>query len=431
MKLTIFWFRRDLRLDDNKGLYYALCKSTPVLPLFIFDENITGQLPADDHRIGFIYNSVLDLDNALRATGSGLLVKKGKPMDVFQVLTREYEIEAVVANADHEPYGIGRDSDIEKFLRAKNIIFERHWDHLIMPPDKLLNNSSLPYTVFTPYSKKWKSSVQPQHLKSYSSENHPHKYYRGELPQLGPLEKWGFLPASFTVPKPVFHREKLMNYAANRDFPAIDGTTRLGLHLRFGNISIRRIAMMAKEVNETFLNELIWREFYASVLYHYPSAVSQAFKKQYDNIQWLNHEEHFDLWKNGQTGFPLVDAGMRELKATGWMHNRVRMVVAGFLTKHLLIDWRWGEAWFAGLLFDFELSSNNGGWQWCAGSGTDAAPYFRIFNPEAQQAKFDPNFSYIKKWIPEFGSSSYPKPMVDLAAARERCLEAYKSALNT
>lgn len=429
MKIAIFWFRRDLRLTDNKGLYFALRQGLPILPLFIFDDHIVGSLPANDHRISYIHRTLTELDGALRATGSSLLVIKGRPLEVFQELVRSYSVEAVYSNADHEPYGMERDKEVKTLLQAQGIRFEQQIDHLIFPPGELLNLSNQPYTVFTPYSKKWKSALTPNHLSHFPSENHLNHLLMNSLPPIGPLKKWGFKPSAMEIPKTVLSHEAIANYNDRRDFPAVEGTTRIGLQLRFGTLSIRQVARQAQEINETFLNELIWREFYASVLYHFPRVVDQAFKKKYERINWLNNEQHFELWKSGQTGYPMVDAGMHQLKATGWMHNRLRMIVASFLTKHLLIDWRWGEAWFAKMLFDYELSSNNGGWQWCAGSGTDAAPYFRIFNPEAQQAKFDPGNAFVKKWIPELGTAVYPRPVVEHSTARDRCLEAYKEAL--
>ena len=429
MKIAIFWFRRDLRLIDNKGLYFALRQELPILPLFIFDDHIVGSLPANDHRISYIHHALIGLDRALQNADSSLLVTKGKPLDVFQELLQSYSVEAVFSNADHEPYGIQRDMEVKKLLQAQGIKFEQQIDHLIFPPGELLNMSNQPYTVFTPYSKKWKTAIAHHHLGHFPSENHLNNLFTTSLPPIGPLEKWGFKASAIEIPKPALSSEVLVNYNERRDFPAVEGTTRIGLQLRFGTLSIRQVVRQAHEINEIFLNELIWREFYSSVLYHFPYVVDHAFKKKYERISWINNEHHFELWKHGQSGYPMVDAGMRQLKATGWMHNRLRMIVASFLTKHLLIDWRWGEAWFAKMLFDYELSSNNGGWQWCAGSGTDAAPYFRIFNPEAQQAKFDPNNAFVKKWIPELGTAAYPKAIVDHSFARNRCLEAYKDAL--
>ncbi len=429
MSLTIFWFRRDLRLNDNKAFFKALKSTENVLPLFIFDNDILDKLPRNDHRVAFIHNTLSGMDQALRKQGSGILVRKGKPFDVFKELLGEYQIDAVYCNADHEPYGMERDEKVRALLASHGIGFFQELDHLIFGKDQVLKADGSPYLVFTPYSRRWKELLESRYLAEFPSETLLEKCKKVELAPVPSLEEMGFEPAAMEMPVAVIDEDLIRNYHETRNFPAINGVSRLGTHLRFGTISLRKLVKIASELNETFLNELIWREFYAMILMHFPQVVSQSFRPEYDRIEWRNNEEEFERWKQGRTGFPMVDAGMRQLSATGYMHNRLRMVTASFLTKHLLIDWRWGEAWFAEKLFDFELSSNNGGWQWSAGTGTDAAPYFRIFNPMEQQKKFDPNEKFIKNWIPEFGTSDYPEPIVDHKQARERCLAAYKKAL--
>jgi len=428
-KVAIFWFRRDLRLFDNKGLYHALSQHDSVLPLFIFDDVILNELPANDHRVEYIHTVLESMDKKLQELGSGLLVRKGEPLDVFKQLLQVYTIDAVYSNADHEPYGRLRDKEVAGLLQQNGVLLHHFNDQFIMPPGSVLKPDGSPYTVFTPFGKKWKSMLSSNAFEHYPSENLLQKCCQQPAQTFKPLQFYGFVPSSIFSPTINLTPQVVANYQNTRDYPAIEATSRISVGLRFGTLSIRQVARMAFEANETFLNELIWREFFASVLFHFPHVVHQSFRKEYDNIQWRNNEKEFELWKKGMAGIPLVDAGMRQLLATGYMHNRVRMVVASFLTKHLLIDWRWGEEWFAEKLFDFELSSNNGNWQWSAGTGTDAAPYFRIFNPLAQAVKFDPEAKYMHKWIPELGTPQYPTPMVDLNAARDRCLMAYKVAL--
>ncbi|MBW6497880.1 MAG: DNA photolyase family protein [Bacteroidales bacterium] len=429
MSFTIFWFRRDLRLHDNKAFFKALEGAEKVLPLFIFDEDILDPLPRNDHRVEFIHHTLSGMDQVLRKQGSGILVRKGKPFDVFKELLGKYEIDAVYCNADHEPYGMERDEKVRALLASHGIGFYQELDHLVLGGNEALKSDGTPYTVFTPYSRRWKEVLESRHIAEFPSETLLKNCHKGDLPPMPSLKELGFEPSGIEMPVAVIDEDLIRNYHETRNFPAINGVSRLSPHLRFGTISIRKLVKIARELNETFLNELIWREFYAMILQHFPQVVKKSFRPEYDRIEWRNNETEFELWKQGRTGFPMVDAGMRQLAATGYMHNRLRMVTASFLTKHLLIDWRWGEAWFAEKLFDFELSSNNGGWQWSAGTGTDAAPYFRIFNPSEQQKKFDPDEVFIKKWIPAFGTSNYPDPIVDHKLARERCLAAYKKAL--
>lgn len=424
---VIFWFRRDLRLDDNHGLYEALTSGLPVLPVFIFDTEIISKLEdSDDARLTFIHRQLRHLNQQLAQYGSGLLVGFGKPLDLFRKWMVEYQIKAVYANHDYEPYAIARDREVGRELSKHNIAFYTFKDQVIFEKDEILKSDGNPYTVYTPYSKAWKSKLTA--LDRYPSESFTHSFlpFSSSLPDLQTL---GFKESNIDFPSSNIPEDIVRNYDKTRDFPFLAGTTRLSVHLRFGTLSIRKLVDIACKLNTVFLNELIWREFYMMILWHFPYVIHSAFKPEYNRIKWLNREEDFEVWKAGRTGYPMVDAGMRQLMATGYMHNRLRMITASFLTKHLLIDWRWGEAWFARKLLDFELSSNNGGWQWAAGTGVDAAPYFRIFNPGLQAARFDPDEKYIKQWIPEYGTSAYPSPMVDHSMARERALQVYKKAL--
>jgi len=429
-KINIFWFRRDLRLEDNHGLFEALKSGNNVIPIFIFDKNILEKLQdKQDARVTFIYDTIGELKDKIQEFGSDLNVFYGKTEFVFEEIIQKYAVGKVFANHDYEPKAIARDQQIRNLLSENNIDFQTFKDHVIFEKSEIVKDDGKPYTVFTPYSKKWKLKWEVQKDTFYTSENETQNYLKTEKEPMPSLESIGFERSNIVFPPKKVVQNIIKNYHENRDFPAKEGTSKLGIHFRFGTISIREKAKKAALISETYLNELIWRDFYAQILFHFPNVEKSSFRREYDNIEWLNNENTFKLWCEGKTGYPIVDAGMRELNATGYMHNRVRMVVASFLTKHLLIDWRWGEAYFAEKLLDFDLASNNGGWQWAAGCGTDAAPYFRIFNPTAQQEKFDKNFEYIKKWIPEFGTNSYPKPIVDHSFARERCLEVYKKGI--
>jgi len=429
--VTVFWFRRDLRLDDNAGLYHALKTGMPVLPIFIFDKDILSQLQdKDDARVTFIYQTIMALDKELHKYGSSLLVLYDKPIEAWVKLLNGYQIKAVYTNHDYEPSAKVRDETINRLLNSHDIPFNTYKDQVIFEKDEVIKDDGKPYTVYTPYQRKWYQTLTPFYLSTYPNKKYFLNFLRTAPFDIPSLEKIGFKKSGREFP-PVHYKERIANYADKRDFPAVEGTTHIGLHLRFGTVSIRELALTANSFNEkTWLNELIWREFYMMILHHFPKTADHAFKPGYERIKWVNNEDQFRAWCNGQTGFPLVDAGMRELNATGYMHNRVRMVVASFLSKDLLIDWRWGERYFARKLLDYELASNVGGWQWSAGSGTDAAPYFRIFNPDSQLKKFDPQFAYIKKWVPEYADfSKYPKPIIDHAYARERCLKVFKEAL--
>jgi len=428
-KISLCWFRRDLRTEDQTALFYSLQQEEQVLPLFIFDRHILDALEdKTDARVSFIHAQITSLKAFFEQQGSSMLVRYGHPEQVFQELLHEYELQSVYTNRDYEPYAQSRDSQIESLLREKNIPFLSFKDQVIFEPGEIVNGSGEFYKVFTPYSKNWLEKFRTTRVQPLPVAQWNHLSHTSPLP-LPSLSDMGFAPSPIEIPSSQLDEEIVRHYEERRNFPAQRGTSRLGIHLRFGTLSIRKLALKAITLNATYLNELIWREFYAMILGNAPQVVGRAFKPQYDRIPWRNNEAEFEAWCAGTTGYPIVDAGMRELNATGFMHNRVRMIVASFLTKHLLIDWRWGEAYFAKKLLDFELASNNGGWQWAAGTGTDAQPYFRVFNPDSQTEKFDKDLVYIKKWVPEFGTASYPKPIVDHKFARNRAIETYKKAL--
>jgi len=430
-KVNFFWFRRDLRLTDNNGLFRALKSGNPVVPLFIFDTEILDKLEDKiDARVDFIHHALSEIQKELLDKGSSLLVKYGQPSNVWKELLLEFNIETVFTNHDYEPYAIQRDKQVRKLLEGNNISFYTYKDQVIFEKDEIIKKDGKPYTIFTPYSKIWLTNINSNSIRPYPSEKYLSALYKSKSFKIPSLKEIGFIESGHSFPVNKIPKDIIKNYDKHRDIPGIAGTSRLGVHLRFGTISIRQTAEIAMKLNSKWLNELIWREFFMMILYHFPRVVTQSFKPQYDLIKWRNNEEEFALWCNGKTGYPLVDAGMRELNATGFMHNRVRMIAASFLTKHLLIDWRWGELYFAKKLLDYELSSNNGNWQWAAGTGCDAAPYFRVFNPYLQTEKFDPKHEYIKKWIPEFSDSIYPKAMVEHSFARERTLQVYKEALS-
>jgi len=428
-KISFFWFRRDLRLKDNHGLFQALESGKKVLPIFIFDEDILDLLEnKSDKRVDFIVQALQTLNSFLKSKNKGIKIFKGKPLEIYKKLSQNYEIEAVYCNEDYEPYAIKRDQEIADFLASKNINFHQFKDQVIFHKDEIVKADKKPYTVYTPYSKLWLNEFQKVDLQGFPSEKKLDNLLDIPFEEFK-IEDIGFQKTDLTFEVPEADLHIIKTYEETRNFPAVKGTTQLSVHLRFGTISVRKLAKIAKEYNLTFLKELIWREFFMQILYHFPKVVNHSFKAKYDAIPWENNPEFLEKWKAGKTGFPIVDAGMRELNATGFMHNRVRMITASFLIKHLLTDWRIGEAYFAEKLMDYDLSANNGNWQWCASSGCDAAPYFRIFNPDEQQKKFDPDFKYIKKWIPEFGTKYYPKPIVEHKKAREKVLKVYKDAL--
>lgn len=429
--VNIFWFRRDLRLTDNAALYHALKSEFPVLPIFIFDREILDKLTDKrDRRVEFIHLALQEIQAQLSQMQSGLRVFYGTPQSVWTQLLEEYDVKAAYTNHDYEPYARKRDRQIYDFLKYKGITLHTYKDQCIFEYKEVLKDDGKPYTVFTPYSRKWKDKMKPFYLKSYPVEKYYGNFSKSISFEFPTLESMGFIATGQAFPSKEVKENIIKRYGDLRNFPAIEGTSRLSVHLRFGTVSIRHLAQKAYQLNEPWLNELIWRDFYMMILWHFPHVAEKAFKPDYDKIQWRNDPTEFEAWCAGKTGYPIVDAGMRELNATGFMHNRVRMIVASFLTKHLLIDWRWGEAYFAQKLLDFDLSANNGGWQWAAGSGCDAAPYFRVFNPVLQTEKFDKNLEYIKKWVSEFTDPFlYPKPIVQHEYARKRVLEVYKMAL--
>lgn len=432
-KINVFWFRRDLRLNDNVGLKAALTSGLQVLPIFIFDRHILDELPENDARVTFIFNRLQNLRDELRDKyETGIAFYYGKPEEIIKDLTKEYSVNAVFTNRDYEPYAKQRDEKIKDLLDEQGIDFKIFKDHVVFEKSEVVKGDGDPYLVYTPYMKKWKKAFESVDVETANSEDYLDNIYKHQrLPNLT-LEDMGFVESEQEVPDYNLSKSLLDNYGDTRNTPSIEGTSRLSPYLRFGLVGYREVVKKAlASSDETYLNELIWREFYAMILYHYPESSHKAFKEKYDNIEWRNNEEEFEKWKNGQTGYPIVDAGMRQLNQTGWMHNRVRMIVGSFLCKHLLIDWRWGEAYFAEKLLDYEMASNVGGWQWVAGSGVDAAPYFRVFNPYSQTDKFDKDKKYIKKYVPELDTDEYPEPMVEHKMARERCLDTYKAGLNS
>lgn len=425
---TVFWFRRDLRLQDNAGLYHALKENKDVVPIFIFDTSILDKLEEKaDRRVEFIHNALTVMQQQLEELGNSMIVFHGDPIAIFKSLKPK----AVYTNHDYEPYARQRDEAIKNILIEKGSDFKTFKDQVIFEKEEVTKDDGKPYTIFTPYSRKWKSLITPAHLKSYATGSHFGSFKKIKAEPLPSLKELGFESTGLPFPERMIKQSIVEKYDQQRNFPAIEGTTKLSVHLRFGTVSIRKLAQLAQKKNEVWLNELIWRDFYHMILWHFPQVENHAFKPAYDHIPWRHDEKEFKAWCEGKTGYPIVDAGMRELNNTGFMHNRVRMIVASFLTKHLLIDWRWGEAYFAKKLLDFDLAANNGGWQWAASSGCDAAPYFRVFNPTLQTEKFDPKLAYIKKWVPELETKDYPKPIVDHKFARDRVLKVYKEALGS
>ena len=425
--IAVFWFRRDLRLEDNVGLQQALASGYPVLPIFIFDKEILNRFEDPyDRRVDYIHQSLNSINQELKKLGSTIKTIYGNTADAFKEILKQYNVKAVYCNRDYEPKAILRDEEIKKILADQAISFYDFKDQVIFEQSEIVKNDGLPYTIYTPYSKKWRAALQPEHYAA--KEANFKNLLQIEFEEIRTLESIGFEKTDLEFLKPELKVEIIHEYDKYRDFPALNHTTHLGIALRFGTISIRKCVAFALKQNDTWLSELIWREFFMQILFHFPKVVTQSFKAKYDFIEWRNKEAEFQLWCTGNTGYPIVDAGMRQLNQTGFMHNRVRMVVASFLCKHLLIDWRWGEAYFAQKLLDYDLAANNGNWQWAAGCGCDAAPYFRIFNPTAQTLKFDKKLEYIKKWNPDYEQNLNP-PMVNHEMARKRALEVYKKAV--
>lgn len=429
--ISFFWFRRDLRLEDNAGLYRALKNESNVQPIFIFDKNILDKLEdKNDRRVSFIYSQIKQIKEKLENLGSTLWVFYGKPLDVYKELISNYEVQTLYANKDYEPYARERDKEVYDLLAEKGVPFKAFKDHVIFEKNEVLKDDGEPYVVYSPYAKRWKSQISEYQLKPYPTSKYFDNLHKADAARLVSLAEMGFEQHENDWSTKELDHDIIKDYHETRDIPSKRGTTRVSVHLRFGTVSIRHLARVGLETNEKWYNEFIWRDFYQSILWHFPHVKDNSFRSKYDQIEWRNNEQEFEAWCEGRTGYPIVDAGMRELNKTGFMHNRVRMIVASFLTKHLLIDWRWGEAYFARQLIDFDLASNNGGWQWAAGSGVDAAPYFRVFNPYLQTDKFDPGKEYIRKWVPEFQSDKYPEPIVEHKMARVRAIDTYKAGLN-
>lgn len=430
-KISIMWFRRDLRTEDNHALSKSLLGDLPVLPVFIFDTSILAELPIDDHRVSYIHGALTEMNTVLSKNhGSSLAVFHGKPVEIFNELSQKYDIDTIYTNHDYEPYAKKRDTDLSKFFEKNDVEFLTFKDQVIFEKSEVTKDDKKPYVVYTPYMRRWKVNFDPQtHLTEYSCSMENYMVHNEPFLSLADI---GFTQSEIPMQQVNISQDLLDEYGARRNFPAQPGTSHVGTALRFGTISVRKLMKQAITSNDsTFMNELIWREFFMQILWHFPHTVNQAFREKYDFVQWRNAPDDLQKWKDGQTGYPMVDAGMRELNTTGYMHNRVRMVVASFLCKHLLIHWKEGERYFAEKLFDYELSSNVGNWQWAAGSGVDAAPYFRVFNPETQMNKFDPDGVYVRKWVPEYFALGYVTPIVEHRYARERALETYKDALNS
>lgn len=430
-KINLFWFRRDLRLHDNCGLYHALNSGLPVVAIFIFDKQILKDLEdKQDARLSFIHKKLSEINRTLKSKGSRLISLYDTPENAFKKLIDQFDIQEVFTNKDYEPYAITRDKSVSELLTKHSIKFSSFKDQVIFEEKEICKQDGSPYLVYTPYSKRWLSEVNPNMLKAYPSSLEFKNWKPLKFEEIISLEKMGFKNSSILIPTKELKNKTLQIYEEERNFPAKDSTSKLGVHLRFGTVSIRKLCRRTENISLTYYKELIWREFFMMILFHFPHVVEHNYNAKYNGIQWRNNEEEFQKWCKGETGFPLVDAGMRELNETGFMHNRVRMLVASFLTKHLLIDWKWGEAYFAKKLLDYDLASNNGNWQWCAGTGVDASPYFRVFNPSTQIEKFDQKLTYIKRWVKDFGTDSYPKPMVEHKQARERAISTYKEAVN-
>ena len=464
MSSALVWFRRDLRDFDHAALYHALKRFPQVFCVFVFDSEILDALPRRaDRRVEFIHASVVELDAALRARGGGLIVRHGPARDVIPALAASLGVTAVLANGDYEPAAIARDEDVAERLRVQGIAFESFKDQVIFEKREVLTKSATPFSVFTPYKRAWLAALTDFHLKAYPVEKyaaHLAPLPAGEsIPSLSDI---GFEPTNLLevgiAPGMAGGRRliddfvrRIDRYKARRDFPASKGVSYLSVHLRFGTVSIRELARLAHarggEGADTWLSELIWRDFYFQILWHNPRVVGASFRPEYDRVRWDDAPDLFAAWCEARTGYPLVDAAMRQIAHSGYMHNRLRMVVASFLTKDLGIDWRLGEKYFADELNDFDLAANNGGWQWAASTGCDAQPYFRIFNPVNQSEKFDPDGSFIRRYLPELAKvpdkfihapwtmppidqklagceigKDYPAPIVDHAKARERTL---------
>lgn len=430
-EINVFWFRRDLRLHDNCGLYQALNSGLPLVAVFIFDKNILEDLSnKNDARLSFIHQELRSINIQLKEKGSRLLTFYNSPEKAFKDLTKTYHVNKVYTNKDYEPYAISRDNEIKRLLEKDGIDFEGFKDQVIFEESEIVKADGTPYLVYTPFSKKWLSSVTDKMLQPFKSGLEFNNWLPIEPKEIISLAQLGFERSEILIPSTSLSNKTLEMYEDERNFPAKDSTSKLGIHLRFGTVSVRELCKRTENLSHVYYKELIWREFFMMILFHFPHVVENNYNSKFNGINWRNNKEDFETWCKGETGFPLVDAGMRELNETGFMHNRVRMLVASFLTKHLLIDWKWGEAYFAEKLLDYDLSSNNGNWQWAAGTGVDASPYFRVFNPTTQIEKFDKNCVYIRRWVKDFDQITYPKQMIEHKMARERAISTYKEAVS-
>ena len=432
-KKSIFWFRRDLRLHDNHALFQALSTSEKVIPIFIFDVNILDKLSEEDRRVCLLYDRLEALNKDLSLINKKIQILYGKPVDVFTDLLKTHDIDAVYINTDYEPYATDRDEKISKIAQKNNTSFESLKDQVIFEKDEILSDTGNPYVVYSPYMRKWVSKFRISLTAKYDSESLLDNLSTiSDVDELTSLEQMGFKHVNYNLKEPDLSVESLKNYEDSRNFPYQEGTINLSVHLRFGFLSVRELAKVAYQYSETLLKELIWRSFFCQILWRHPHVVNSCFKTKFENLDWSQDHHLFLKWKRGVTGYPIVDAGMRELFETGYMHNRVRMVTASFLVKNLGIDWRLGEAYFASMLMDYDLASNNGNWQWVAGTGCDSAPYFRVFNPVSQQEKFDGNFEYCRKWLPEMDENGkyVVEKVVDVKRSRLEAIARYKVCTN-
>jgi deoxyribodipyrimidine photo-lyase len=445
MKIAVHWFRCDLRLSDNVGLHAAVKAADEVVPIFIFDPKILKAPDVSANQVGFMIECLHSLEKNVEAAGGKMIFRHGEVLDEMKSVLKETGAHALYYNRDYEPYARERDAAVEKMARALGVEVHSFADNVVHEPGEVLKDDGKPYGVFTPFSKAWRARGKPAVLPAVKFP----ACREGKKPQgleLPSAEKLG-LKVEIKLPPTgeraardrlkEFVAGDVLHYRENRDFPARMGTSRLSPHLRLGTISPRTALAAAEDAggknparknsSDVFVNELIWREFYKHILWHFPHVAKGCFRPQYDDLEWENDDKKFAAWCEGRTGYPLVDAGMRQLNTTGWMHNRVRMVTAMFLTKDLLISWQWGERYFMQKLLDADLAANNGGWQWSAGTGTDAQPWFRIFNPTTQAEKFDPEGRYIHQYVEEVDTRNYPAPIVDHAQQRVKALALFKA----
>lgn len=460
MQRIIWWLRRDLRLTDNITLHYALRDAASVIPVFVLDSRLVNGDTISSARRQFLYDSLADLDAQLRKRNSRLIFRRGDSLRELTKLVKQTQADAIYFHRDYTPYARRRDERVVNALDMLGVHVEQFDDNYLAAPEQVLKDDGSPYTVYTRYRLRFEERINaPNHFAARGDLNIPRDITSLDIPTIKPNEHFarGGETEGLKLARAFIKRDDgLLLYKDLRDVMARDATSHLSPHLHFGTVSVRELVRAARKANagkqgKTWIDELVWREFYAHVLWHFPYAVHGAFRRAYDSLAWENDKEKFAAWCEGRTGYPIVDAAMRQLVTTGWMHNRARMIVASFLTKDLLVDWRWGEKYFMQHLIDGDVASNNGGWQWAAGTGTDAQPFFRIFNPMLQGARFDADGAYVKRWLPELArvpakyihapwtmpadvarragieiGKDYPKPMVDHAIQRERALKMYR-----